>query len=71
MKSLLDLLAMKCGPSLRLISWPHICLQGINDLLRVFGWVGSRFGAPQNLALMFSTLTRSPWAAKRAANFTS
>ena len=47
MERLLDLLAMKCGPSLRSISWPHICLQGINDLLRVFWWVGYRFGAPQ------------------------
>ena len=59
LESFLDLLATKSGPSLRSTSWPYYCLQGIDDLLRVFWWLGSRFGAPQNLATSSSAPART------------
>ena len=52
---------MKFGPILRLISWPHYCLQGINDLLRVFWWVGSRFGALVSKGLMTGMECSTAW----------
>ena len=42
----LDGLALNMGLSHHMTSWPHYCFQGIVDLLRVFWWLGSRFGAP-------------------------
>ena len=44
-------LALDMGLSHQMTSWPHNCFQGIVDLLRVFWWSGSQFGAPQNLAV--------------------
>ena len=44
-------LALKLRLSHQMTSWPCNCFQGIVDLLRVFWWSGSRFGAPQNLAV--------------------